>query len=141
MKKVRVVIDTNVFLVTLAKNFRLHWIYEYLISGKFELCVSTDILIEYQEIITRRYGIDKTNASLDFLTLLPNVYLISPHFKWDLLKDPDDNKFIDCAVSGNADFIISNDSDFNILKDIIFPSIKKLTSEEFEVEYKDRLGQ
>ena len=104
MRKVRVVIDTNVFLVSLAQKFRLHWIYEYLINGNFELCVSTEILNEYQEIISQRYGVAKTNANLDFLILLPNVYLISPHFKWNLLKDADDNKFIDCAVSGNADF-------------------------------------
>ena len=112
MKRVRVVIDTNVFLVSLAPNFRLHWIYQYILQDKFEVCVSTEILNEYQEIISRRYGLSKTDAILDFLLLLPNIKLIVPHFKWDLLKDVDDNKFVDCAIAGNADYIISNDKSF-----------------------------
>ena len=70
------------------------------------------------------------------MLLLPNVFLISPHYKWNFLKDADYNKFIDCAISGNADFIISNDKGFNILKDIEFPPIKKLTSQEFENQFK-----
>jgi len=139
MKKTRLVIDTNVFLVSLAPNFRLHWIFEYLVSEKYELCVTTEILNEYQEIISSRYGIDKTNTTLDFLLLLPNIIQITPHFKWNLLKDPDDNKFVDCAIAGNADFIITNDKDFNVLNSIDFPPIKKLTSQEFEDKFKDLL--
>ena len=140
MRKIRLVIDTNVFLVSLAPNFRLHWIYESLIEGRFELCLTTEILNEYQEVISSRYGMDKTNSTLDFLLLLPNVLQISPHYKWDILKDSDDNKFVDCAISGNADFIISNDKGFNILNDIEFPSIEKLTSQEFEDKFKNVLN-
>ena len=136
MRKVRFVIDTNVFLVSLAPNFRLHWIFQYLVDGKYDLCVTTEILNEYQEIISSRYGINKTNATLDFLLLLPNVYQINPHFKWNLLKDSDDNKFVDCAIAGNADFIITNDKGFNTLDGIDFPPIDKLTSQEFENQFK-----
>lgn len=139
MRKLRLVLDTNIFLVSLAPNFRLHWIYEYLIAGKYELCVTSEILNEYQEIISSRYGLDKTNSTLDFLLMLPNVYQINPHFKWNLLKDFDDNKFIDCAVAGNADFIITNDKDFNVLKNVDFPPISKLTSQEFENQFKKLL--
>ena len=137
MKRVKLVLDTNVFLVSLAPDFRLHWIFQYLVDGRFDLCVTTEILNEYQEIISVRYGIKKTNATLDFLLLLLNVHQITPHFKWDLLKDPDDNKFVDCAIAGNADFIITNDKDFNILKDIDFPPISKLTAQEFEDQFKE----
>ncbi|MEN0006665.1 MAG: putative toxin-antitoxin system toxin component, PIN family [Bacteroidota bacterium] len=126
MNKLRLVIDTNVFLVALAPNFRLHWIYEYLLEEKFELCVTTEILNEYQEIISSRYGLSKTDNTLDFLLLLPNVIQVNPSYKWNLLKDEDDNKFVDCAVAGNADFIISNDKDFNILESIEFPSVSVL---------------
>ena len=136
MKKLRLVLDTNVFLVSLAPNFKLHWIFEFLIEGKFELCVTTEILNEYQEIISARYGINKTDSTLDFLLLLPNVFQITPHFKWNLLKDQDDNKFIDCAIAGNADYIITNDKGFNILQEIEFPPIEKLSSEEFEDKFK-----
>jgi len=138
MNKVSLVIDTNVFLVSLAPKFRLHWIFKYLIEGKFDLCVTTDILYEYQEIISSRYGLIKTDSTLDFLLLLPNVHQISPHFKWNILKDKDDNKSIDCAVAGNADFIISNDKGFLLLKEVEFPQIEILTSLEFEASYKNK---
>ena len=140
MRNLRLVIDTNVFLVSLAPKFNLNWIFKYLIQGRFDLCITTEILHEYQEIISKRYGIDSTNATLDFLLLLPNVHQIIPHFKWDLLADADDNKFIDCAIAGSADYIIRNDKDFNILNAIDFPPIKKLTSQEFEIQFKEKLS-
>ena len=86
MKKLRIVLDTNVFLVILAPKFRLHWIFQSLIEGKFELCVSTEVVNEYEEIISLRYGLEKTVATLDFLLLLPNLIRVTPHFKWNLLK-------------------------------------------------------
>ena len=65
-----------------------------------------------------------------------NVYQINPHFKWNLLKDVDDNKFIDCAVAGN---VITNDKHFNVLKNVDFPPISKLTSQEFENQFRELL--
>jgi len=139
MNNLRLVLDTNVFLVSLAPHFRLHWIFQYLIQGKYDLCVTTEILNEYQEIVSQRYGLEKTDSTLDFLLLLPNVHQINPHFKWRLLKDEDDNKFIDCAVSGNANYIITNDRGFRILKTIDFPPMNILTADEFESQFKDQL--
>lgn len=49
-----------------------------------------------------------------------------------LQKNPDDNKFVDCAVASNADYIISHDKDFAILKTIPFPKVKVISSEEFK---------
>ena len=55
-------------------------------------------------------------------------------------KDEDDNKFIDCAVAANADFIISNDKDLRRLNPIEFPPMKIISSDEFENEFKTQLG-
>ena len=139
MKKVKLVIDTNVFLVSLAQKFRLHWIFESLVNGGYDLCISNDILTEYEEIIIERYGLEKTSNTLDFLLLLPNVKLISPHYKWNFLEDEDDNKFIDCYVASNADFIVSNDKGFNKVKKLEFPKINVISAEEFEIQFKSRL--
>jgi predicted nucleic acid-binding protein len=45
--------------------------------------------------------------------------------------DPDDNKFVDCAVCGNAEFIVSNDSHFRILDDIDWPKLQLVTIQEY----------
>ncbi len=47
-------------------------------------------------------------------------------------SDPDDNKFVDCAVAGNVDFLVTNDKHYNILKTIGFPPINVISLEEFE---------
>ncbi len=48
-----------------------------------------------------------------------------------LENDPDDNKFVDCAIAGAADFIVTDDKDFNVLKNISFPKVAVLSSDEF----------
>ena len=46
------------------------------------------------------------------------------HYNWRLITiDPDDNKFIDCAVAANADYLVTNDKHFNVLKEIDFPKV------------------
>src|SRR5579875_3079526 len=110
MNKPRLILDTNIFLVSLAPNYKYNWIYQSLIKDKYELVVSNEILTEYQEQIVIRYGIERTNASLDFLLLLPNVILKNPSYLWQLIEnDKDDNKFVDCYVASQSDFIVSND--------------------------------
>ena len=51
-----------------------------------------------------------------------------------ITADPDDNKFVDCAVSANAKYIISNDRHFKALDDIDFPKVNILTIHEFKEE-------
>jgi len=55
MHKPCLVLDTNVFLVSLAPHYKYHWIYQALITGKFELAIANEILTEYSEQIALRY--------------------------------------------------------------------------------------
>lgn len=50
------------------------------------------------------------------------------------MQDPDDNKFVDCAIACNAKYLVSNDKHFRILKDIPFPKVELLTAQEFQKE-------
>ena len=53
--------------------------------------------------------------------------------KWNLITaDPDDNKFVDCALNAGADYLVTNDHHFNILKSIDFPPIKVVDIETFK---------
>jgi len=138
MTKPRFILDTNIFLVSLAPNYKYHWIYKGLIQGKYKLVISNEILVEYQEQITYRYGVERTEAALDFLLLLPNVILKNPSFLWQLIEsDKDDNKFIDCYIAGQCDYIISNDRHIHQIKNSKFPQIAVLSYEEFEDQYKE----
>ena len=68
----------------------------------------------------------------DLLLKSKNVELINPEFRWGLITaDPDDNKFVDCAFAAGATYIVSDDSHFNILRDITFPQLLVLRLKEF----------
>ncbi len=66
------------------------------------------------------------------LLSLSNVKKQEVFYKWSLIEiDKDDNKFVDCAVAGNADYLVSNDKHFNCLRTIEFPALNLVTIDEF----------
>ena len=68
----------------------------------------------------------------DLLLKSKNVELINPDFRWGLITAaPDDNKFVDCAFAVGATYIVSDDSHFNVLRDITFPQLLVLRLKEF----------
>ncbi|GAA3963040.1 putative toxin-antitoxin system toxin component, PIN family [Hymenobacter antarcticus] len=129
----RCVIDTNVLLVCVSDKSPLHWIYSSFRAGKFELCVTTDILAEYAEILERHMGPVTSQDTLDSLLSRRNLIAIEPSFRFNLLRDPDDNKFVDCAIAANAGCIVSHDRDFLPLKDIEFPKMTVVDTYAFRV--------
>ena len=128
----RIVLDTNVLLVSISSKSRLHWIFRKLVAGEFFLCVTTEILSEYAEIIERYMGEEASVATMGVLENLPNLVLITTYFRFNLLNDEDDNKFSDCAVAANADFIVSHDKDFKILNSVYIPKIQVIDTITFE---------
>ena len=61
-----------------------------------------------------------------------NVVRVDAQFRFNLItRDPDDNKFVDCAIVANAEFIVTNDAHFTVLKTIPFPHVRTRTIEEF----------
>lgn len=134
INKLRVLLDTNVLVVSLARHLKYHWVFERLVAGEYQLIVTNEILTEYQEQIAKRYGLPYTEAQLDFLLLLPNVVGVTPFYRWRLIKDdPDDDKFVDAAVAANADYIVTNDKHFRLLQDLDFPPVRTVTLDAFEV--------
>jgi putative PIN family toxin of toxin-antitoxin system len=122
----RLVIDTNVLLVSISRNSRYHWLFQHLLSGNFTLCVTSDILLEYEEIIGEHMGTNAANSVLGLIENLENVQFASTTYRFRLLQDADDNKFVDCAIATNADYIVTHDSDFNLLTKIDFPKVLTL---------------
>ncbi|MEJ7664620.1 MAG: putative toxin-antitoxin system toxin component, PIN family [Hymenobacter sp.] len=116
-------LDTNVLLVSVSSRSRLYWLYESFLAGKYILCVTTEVLAEYAEIMTRHGGMEFCNRTLEAITNAANTRFISPTYHFNLLRDPDDNKFVDCAIAANAQCIVSHDGDFRVLRDIEFPKV------------------
>ncbi|MGB3778153.1 MAG: putative toxin-antitoxin system toxin component, PIN family [Tunicatimonas sp.] len=63
---------------------------------------------------------------------LSNVRFVTKYYRFQLLNDEDDDKFVDCAIAGNANFIVSHDKDFNVLQTIEFPVVRVIKIDEFQ---------
>ncbi|MDU9048486.1 MAG: putative toxin-antitoxin system toxin component, PIN family [Candidatus Electrothrix sp. Rat3] len=137
--KPRFVIDTNVLLVSISKKSQYHWIFQGLLSEKFEIAFTTEILTEYEEIISLKYSPAVARNVIRTLLLLPNAVRTVVYYNWELIQhDKDDNKFVDCAVATNADAIITQDKHFAVLKDTPFPSIIVMNIFKLELFLKER---
>lgn len=132
MKKV--IIDTNVLLVSISKRSKLHWVFSTLIEKKYIMCVTTDILDEYAEILEQHMGTEVSESVLRTLENLTNIEFVTRYFRFNLLNDEDDNKFVDCAIASNASYIVSHDTDFKILESIEFPSVKVIDTNAFKID-------
>ncbi|PWK78267.1 PIN domain-containing protein [Mucilaginibacter oryzae] len=63
---------------------------------------------------------------------LNNVRKVDVYFGWKLIEqDPDDNKFVDAAIAGSADFIVTNDAHFQGLILIDFPKVNVISIDTF----------
>jgi uncharacterized protein len=127
-----VVIDTNCLLASIPPQSKYYWLYQAFKSERFKWAVSNEILVEYEERITSRYSSRAATLVLSLLCVAPNVIFSETFFKWQLIEaDPDDNKFADLAISVNADYLVTNDKDFQILKKIDFPKVNVVSLDEF----------
>jgi len=128
----QIVLDTNVLLTCFSSRSKTHLIWQSLRQGKFNLCVTTEVLAEYEEIITAQTNSELAAAVLDAILHLPNLRLVTRYFKWNLITaDPDDDKFVDCAIAAGADYLVTEDKHFKILEKIPFPTVRLLGEKTF----------
>ncbi len=130
----KILIDTNCLIVSIPKESDYRWLFDALLQKKFILALSNEMIEEYEEKIQQFYG-SETLARNVIKTLLnlENKEFVSIHYHWNLIaSDPDDNKFADCAIACNAEYLLSEDKDFNILKSIKFPKVKAVRLKEFK---------
>lgn len=128
----KIVLDTNCLISSLSKRGQYYPVWQGLQTGKYTLCVSTDILEEYAEKLTEKMSVQVASNVIHLLLESGNVELINPYFSLHLIEaDHDDDKFVDCAFAANATFIVSDDSHFDVLKKIQFPQLLVLKLKKF----------
>lgn len=126
------VIDTNIFVASTSEFSKYHWILKSLRNKEFDMYISNEVLSEYEEKLFEFFGSDVTNEFTEYLLTAPNVFKVSPSYFWKIIEiDPDDNKFIDCAVAANADYLVTNDKHFNVLNQTPFPKINIINIQNF----------
>lgn len=114
----KIVLDTNVFISGVFWKGTPRKILETWVQGKITLCLTESIYLEYLRVL---HEIDDNGLLsfewIDFVTQHAVIYddLNSASL---LCRDPDDQKFLDCAFTAKVNFLVSGDKDLLVLEHV-----------------------
>ena len=114
-------LDTNTVVQALAEGHPFHPIIDAWVAGRISWAVSTEVMLEYEEVLTRLSGPARWRKLARLMDLVEltggNLLRVTPAFHFNIItSDPDDNIFTDCAVTAGADFLITEDQHFSALR-------------------------
>ena len=130
----RVVVDTNVVISGSFFGGNPRRVIEAVVDREVDASASAPILEEYDDVVTEiiRRGYGHFNAE-GFRRFVETLDLVSPTTRVEVCRDPDDDKFIECAVDARALYIVSGDKDLLDLKS--FGGVEIVTATEFCEKY------
>ncbi len=127
----KIVLDCNVLIVSIPSKSPYNEIYRKIVDGTVTVIVSNEILLEYFEVLTLKTNHVVASDVVDMLIGNPATVKAEPFYQFNLITaDADDNKYADAAISNNADYLVTNDAHFNILKRIDFPKVNVFSAQE-----------
>ena len=115
----KVILDTNIVVSALIqKNYPHYIVYDYVLNGHVQLCLSEALLSEYREVLSRpKFALItnfKSNAEIVLRRFSKTALFYDPKIRLNIIKDKNDNKLLELADESNADFLITGNSvDFN----------------------------
>jgi putative PIN family toxin of toxin-antitoxin system len=135
----KVVIDTNVIVSALIqKSYPYLIMHDLFLEGKFELCLSEELMKEYIDVLSRKKFSKYEDFFINAKRILFEIGLNSQYFevkqKISLLSDKDDNKLLELISASKANYLITGDiNDFTIHK---FKKTKIVTPREYWEKYR-----
>lgn len=134
----KVILDTNVIVSALIQKNYPYLILEHCIEGNATICLSSQILQEYAEVLSRpkfaRFSDFKTNADFLITRLSEISEIFEPSDKLKIIKDEPDNRLLELAQISKADFLITgNTNDFSMKT---FQETKIVTPKEYWENHK-----
>lgn len=115
-----VCLDTNTVVQALAQHHPFHPILDAWVAGALTWAVSSPVLLEYEEVLTRLSGAARWRKLARLMDLAEvtngNLLRVTPSFQFRVITaDPDDNIFTDCAITARADYLLTEDAHFAAL--------------------------
>ena len=134
-----VCIDTNTVVQALAQHHAFHPILDAWVAGHLTWAVSTPVLLEYEEVLTRLSGPSRWRKLARLMDLAEltsgNLLRVTPSFQFRVVTaDPDDNIFTDCAITADAEYLLTEDSHFAPLADAGYKP-RPLSPQQFIVQF------
>ena len=132
MQNRRIVLDTNCLLACISSKSENFRVWKGFQKGSFTLCVSNEILEEYQEIITSKTNSIVAENIINAIIESDFTEFVDPHYSLHLIQeDPDDNKFVDCAIAAGARYVVTNDRHYDVLRQTTFPYVDVISLADF----------
>ena len=133
----RIVLDTNIFISALLGEI-LGIMVDRWKAGQFTLIISDAIAREYLDLINRpkfKFSEDEIISTTHYL-LQTAEFVTPPEEITVIVADPTDNKFLEAAVAGKVNFIVSGDS--HLLDLNVYREIPIITAREFIVQLENQ---
>lgn len=132
MGRNKIVLDTNSLVQCISPRSRYRKIWDSYREGGYVLCVSDEILNEYEEILERLAGTAVAKYAVEAILNSPHTLSCSPSCKFRLIEaGPDDNKSVDCAIATGAACIVTEDGHFSVLKKMDFSRVPVMGLDAF----------
>lgn len=126
----KIVIDTNVLISGVFFGGFPRKILSSVVEKRITACATTEIIDEYEEIIQEMIERKQGHINKGILApLLNTMELIEPVSCVEISRDPDDDKFIECAKDAHALYIVSGDKDLLVLEH--YENIQIVTAKDF----------
>lgn len=132
----RIVVDTNVVISGVFFGGMPSKVLIAIASGKVKACATSEIIDEYNEIIEEMILRKQGHLKKDIINpLIASMEIIERKSIIKLSRDPDDDKFLECAKDGKALYIVSGDKDLLTIEN--YEGIEIITAKEFCEKYLD----
>ena len=109
----RAVLDTNVLISSVISTGVPHEIVIKGVSSEYQIVVSVATLTEFRDTLLKypeKFHMDEEDVQQEVETIRYFAEFVDPDEEITAVKDdPDDDKFLEAAVAGNVDYIVSGD--------------------------------
>lgn len=125
-----VIVDTNVLVCAVLRGREPRTVIQFIVDNpKFEWVVSAEILAEYKEVLSRKKFKLTSEVKAEWFDLIDTFpTIVDVNVEIDFPRDPKDAKFLACAVTSNADFLITGDLDFTEAQALVKTTIISVSS-------------
>ena len=129
-----IVVDTNVVISGVFFGGYPKKILEAVIDKKYCACVTKKIVNEYHSTVDSFIESRKRKPDNNiFSKFISNVEAVHSSSHVDICRDPDDNKFLECAIDSSALYIVSGDKDLLTIKS--FKGVQIIKAKDFCEKY------
>jgi putative PIN family toxin of toxin-antitoxin system len=130
----KIVVDTNVLVSGVFFGGLPRKILSAIVGKKITACATTEIINEYEEIVQEMIERKQGHINQTILApLIQSMEIIESVTRIEICRDPDDDKFIECAKDSRALYIVSGDKDLLVLGE--YENIQIVTAKDFCQKY------